>query len=300
LNGTPQSSHVVFAATDGTMCKILYPTRIWNQISVHMYSIIKVKVPNTLRTLFNSISKYDGYALIQRLRQPNQTSNQTPIKLLELRKSNIQLHNYSSWESVKGELVTLFDDYTDKIAKGEVPEDEKMSLRKQKDLIVTRCDDVLFGLAEWVGNPDNADVTLERTLKQCDTIADAGILRLERKRGRGEEPVSMVSVNQGEVSMYAANPSTSTVTAQRQGWQGQGWQGQGWQGKGWQGNGWQPGKGYQGNSWNPTYASSKGKGKGKGKGAGKGTEKGKGKGQSKGKGGRWIPDTYDGGGCDDY
>ena len=113
--------------------------------------MIKLTIPHELRIMHTSIAKWDGAALFTRLKQPNNSVTGTSIELLEMRKAAIHLPDVASWQSVRGDLMELFDDYSTKIETGEIPSDEKLSLRKQKLLIEEKCDDVLVGKCAQFG-----------------------------------------------------------------------------------------------------------------------------------------------------
>jgi hypothetical protein len=261
LTGTALTSTILAADSGGASCKLLIPTRIWNAMSVFMYALVKPNIPDTLRSLWQSVSKGDGAGLISRLRKPTNNIAQKPIELLEMRKSLIKLTNLTEWPSVRGDILTLFGDWQEQVDRGDVPTDEQLSLRKQKDFVSATCDDVLHGIGRWIGSLDNVDATLDRTLVECDTICTDNVKRLQRKRLRGEEEVE-------QVGMYASDPWYSTNNTHDRWYQSPN--------KG----GWVTSAKGRGKGWGPPTS----KGRGKGNGPPKGKGKGKGKGLGKGKG----------------
>jgi hypothetical protein len=201
---------------NGTMCKVPFPTRVWNALSEKVFALLKPTIEPSLRLLHQSIEKYDGIALVKRMRCQTDNIAQSQIQLLEMRRDNIKLSNLSEWQQVRGDIVKVLSDWNEKIRRGEVPSDEVLSERKQKDWIGEVCDDVLPGICEWIENVDNVRETVQRVLVQCDTICITAMKRLERKRNRNSETqVTLLNTDEvGETSLYG-------------GWDGNAWSGKG-------------------------------------------------------------------------
>ena len=218
LSDEPNQHFHLLRDKRGEMCQVEIPKRVWTKINRQVYSLLKQKIPIELRTLYQSIEKWDGFALYRRLAQPLDATTDSAITALENRMQLIRLTCLADWQSVRGNTVQLFADYKRKEKKGEIAQGEDLNVRTKKKFIRERFDAVLTGIAVWILTANNETATIDECLRHCDIICETTVSRLARKREHGEVEVAAYDEEEEDMSMYAANPphSNSSHTPTRQ------------------------------------------------------------------------------------
>ena len=112
FSSSQESCLVSIVDNRNTNCLVPIPTRIWKALSAQVFGLLKPRIGNSLRSFYQTVSNFDGHALICKLRcEIGNGITKSPLECLEERAALITLSGLSEWPSVRGDLMQLMADW---------------------------------------------------------------------------------------------------------------------------------------------------------------------------------------------
>ena len=167
---------------NGETFQVKVPRRIWTALSKKIYSLVKPKIPQTLRRFWQSNEKWDGVTLIRTIRSVTDNLGKSSIEILEHRRDTLKLDSLGDWLTFRGEFLQLQSDWTQAISDGKVDVSDNFNLRQIRRFISDKCDGVLPGIDEWLNTAANSNRRLEDILEHCDVLCTSKTKALARNK----------------------------------------------------------------------------------------------------------------------
>ena len=104
---------------------------------------------------------------------------ESPLDLLDNRKRSLKLASIDAWPVFKADLLKLVADWESRRLSGDIPEDEKLTLHRQKELIKDVCFEI-DNLDTWIDSHRGASIL--EIFQQGDVLVRSKKRKLERMR----------------------------------------------------------------------------------------------------------------------